>query len=71
MFNGLLFLPAAGYCVGGAVTVGNGGVYISRDVRDATYPYHLEFWSNSCSPGRYDWVQRSWGESVRLVCLAQ
>ena len=68
-YNGLLFLPAAGNCIGGAVTAGNGR-YSSRAANDTQNSLILDFSEKSLSPA-YIWGIRHRGFSIRLVCLAQ
>ena len=67
-YNGLLFLPSAGNCIGGVVTAGSGR-YSSRAAIDTQNSLILDFSEKSLSSA-YIWGIRHRGFSVRSVELA-
>lgn len=69
--NGAVFLPAAGYRNwSGVDLVGSVGYYWSASYNDSHYYAHLvSFYDELLFPD--DWLSRSDGRSVRLVCSAE
>ena len=67
---GAVFLPANGYRFGTSVSsVGNNGYYWSTTAANSTYAYGVYFPDTNLNP--QDCSNRTYGRSIRLVCVAE